>query len=67
MARQDAYIVVQRSAMLAWQGQGRFRDRLAEDPEVASRLSRPEIDELFDMERALAYVPDILGRALGSA
>ena len=39
MARQEAYVLVQRSAMRAWKGDGKFRDNLAADADVASRLS----------------------------
>jgi adenylosuccinate lyase len=64
MARQDAYMLVQGNAMRAWQGEGRFRDLLAADPAVTARLNEKRLDELFDLDRALAHVPAILDRAL---
>jgi adenylosuccinate lyase len=64
MGRQDAYVLVQRNAMRAWHGDGKFRDNLAADADVAKRLSAERIDELFDLEHALAHVPAILERAL---
>jgi len=64
MPRQEAYVVVQRSAMAAWKGQGRFRELLRNDAEVARRLDGAKLDELFDLERALAHVPSIIARAL---
>jgi adenylosuccinate lyase len=65
MARQDAYALVQRNAMQAWRGEGRFRDRLAADAEVMTKLTPADLDRLFDLEHALAHVPAILERALG--
>jgi len=67
MPRQEAYVVVQRSAMRAWKGEARFRDLLGADPEVGARLRPEQIDALFDLDHALAHVPAILDRALGSA
>jgi len=64
LPRQEAYVLVQRNAMLAWQGQGRFRDRLAADADIRAKLNLEELDELFDLEHALAHVPSILERAL---
>jgi adenylosuccinate lyase len=64
LPRQEAYVLVQRNAMLAWQGQGRFRDLLAADAEIRAKLNLEELDELFDLEHALAHVPSILERAL---
>jgi adenylosuccinate lyase len=65
MGRQDAYVVVQKSAMRAWSGDGSFRENLAADPAVTSRLSREALDTCFDLEHALAHVPAIVSRALG--
>jgi adenylosuccinate lyase len=64
MPRQEAYVLVQRNAMRAWRGEGRFRDFLAADADVASRLDAAKLDEAFDLERALSHVPAILERAL---
>jgi adenylosuccinate lyase len=50
--------------MRAWHGEGRFRDLLSADPEVAIKLGERKLDELFDLKHALAHVPAILERAL---
>jgi adenylosuccinate lyase len=63
MPRQEAYVLVQRNAMKAWRGEGRFKALLAQDADVASRIG-PKLDALFDLEHALAHVPAILDRAL---
>ena len=64
MPRQEAYVLVQRNAMKAWRGEGRFKQLLSQDADVASRIGA-KLDELFDLEHALAHVPAILDRALG--
>jgi adenylosuccinate lyase len=65
MARHEAYVLVQRSAMRAWSGEGRFRDFLASDADVSGKLSAATLSDLFDLDHALAHVPAILERALG--
>jgi adenylosuccinate lyase len=64
MPRQEAYGLVQRNAMRAWRGEGRFRDLLAADPDVAQRFPRAKLEEAFDLDHALAHVPAILQRTL---
>jgi adenylosuccinate lyase len=74
LARQDAYVMVQRAALAAIaenavQGQtgaqpGRFRALLGADPEVASRLDAKALDAAFDLEHHLRHAPAILERAL---
>jgi adenylosuccinate lyase len=66
MARQDAYVLVQRNAMRAWKGEGTFRALLEADPDVAAKLAPGKLGECFDLERALAHVPAIIARALAS-
>jgi adenylosuccinate lyase len=64
MARQDAYVLVQRNAMRAWKGDGKFRDNLASDADVMKRIDAKKLDELFDLDHALAHIPAIVARAL---
>ncbi|HEY1691311.1 MAG TPA: adenylosuccinate lyase [Polyangiaceae bacterium] len=66
MPRQEAYVLVQRNAMRAWHGEGRFRDLLAADADVAAKIPAAKLDALFDLDHALAHVPAILERALGA-
>ena len=65
LPRQRAYEIVQRSAMRAWRGEGRFRALLAADADVSQTIGEAKLNELFDLERALAHVPAIIERALG--
>src|SRR5262249_34936612 len=64
--RQAAYEIVQRSAMRALAGEGRFRDLLAADPELAAVLSPAEIDRCFDLGHALAHADAIIDRAIAA-
>jgi adenylosuccinate lyase len=63
LGRQDAYVLVQRNAMKAIEGQGTFRHNLEEDADIARVLSRDEIAHAFDLDHALRYAEDIVARA----
>lgn len=63
-ARQAGYEIVQRCAMRALSGEGRFRDMLLADEELAALLPRPEIERCFDLDHALAHADAIIDRAL---
>lgn|ERR1051325_4668166 len=65
MNREDAYAVVQRSAMKTWETVraskapatgDEFKQTLLNDPEVSRYLTKEEIDELFDLKRHLRDV-----------
>ena len=64
IARQEAYVLVQRNAMRAWQGDGSFRANLAADADVAKHLSNDKLAALFDIDHALRFAPEIVERAL---
>jgi adenylosuccinate lyase len=64
LPRQRAYELVQRCALAAHAGQGRFRALLAADPEISARLSGVELDAAFDLDHHLRHVDRILDRAL---
>jgi len=65
MLRDDAYRVVQRSAMKAWEERRSFQELLAADPEVTSRLSAEELHALFDPAYHLRHVGTIFDRVAG--
>jgi adenylosuccinate lyase len=50
--------------MRALGGEGRFRDMLAADEELAAILPRQEIDRCFDLDHALSHADAIIDRAL---
>jgi adenylosuccinate lyase len=65
MSREDAYAAVQRHAMAAWHGQGRFANLLKTDPEITRHLSPQAIDGLFDTAYHLKHVDTIFRRVFG--
>jgi adenylosuccinate lyase len=65
MSREDAYRAVQRSAMAAWDGKGRFSDLLKVDPEITRHLDAQTIDGLFDPAYHLKHVDTIFTRVFG--
>jgi adenylosuccinate lyase len=66
MLREDAYRLVQKHAMNAWQNDLVFRDLVAADAEIAKRLSQEKLARTFELERQLSNVDAIFARVLGS-
>jgi adenylosuccinate lyase len=54
--RDDAYRMVQRNAMRAWQEERSFRELLGADPEVTATLDAARLDACFDLKRSLANI-----------
>jgi adenylosuccinate lyase len=65
MSREDAYAAVQRHAMAAWHGEGRFADLLKRDREIARLLDLQTIDGLFDTGYHFKHVDMIFRRVFG--
>ena len=65
MSREDAYRLVQTHAMRSWKNELVFRDEVARDPEISSRLSPEQLDRVFDYNRQLSNVDVIFHRVLG--
>ncbi|MGH2819342.1 MAG: adenylosuccinate lyase [Actinomycetota bacterium] len=53
LQREDAYALVQRSAMAAWDEQRPLAEVLKSDPEVTAHLDPAEIEACFEVERYL--------------
>ncbi len=66
LAREAAYRLVQRCAMAAFRGEGKFLDLLKKDAEVSKSLSPKEIDALFDVAHDLRHVDTIFKRVFGA-
>lgn len=62
LSREDAYGLVQRCAMKSWGEKADFKEALLADGEVARRLSREELDDLFDYEHYLRNVARVFER-----
>lgn len=66
LSRDEAYDIVQRNAMKAWDTEGlMFKDAILQDEEVTSRLSKEEIDQIFDINKFLVNIPYIYKRVFG--
>lgn len=55
--RDDAYRIVQRNAMRAWEEQTDFRTLIESDPDVT--LATDALDEAFDLERSLRHLDHV--------
>lgn len=64
MGRQAAYELVQRNALRAVAGEGRFRELLAADADIGARLPAAELDRAFNLEHHLRHAGSIIDRAL---
>jgi len=62
LPREDAYRIVQRAAASAWDDDASFRDTIAADPEVTSRLDAPSLNALFDPQRFLVNLGPLFER-----
>ena len=65
LSRGDAYRLVQRNALAAWDEERDFRELVASDPEITARLDADALDEIFDLSAALRHV-DVLFERLGA-
>ncbi|MCY3996095.1 MAG: adenylosuccinate lyase, partial [Rhodobacter sp.] len=62
VSREDAYRMVQNSAMKVWKANGDFRAELKSDPDVRAILNDAEIDEQFDLGYHMKHVDTIFLR-----
>jgi len=60
--REEAYEAVQRLAMAAWRGEGRFMDMVKKDPFVQKFLKPQEIDDCFEPDYYLRHIDLIYKR-----
>jgi len=66
LSREEAYRIVQRNAMAAWNGKEDFKSLLEKDPDIKDRLSTGELNETFDYQRQMRQVDTIFQRVFGS-
>ena len=64
LTREDAYKLVQKNALDAFENDGDFRKNLIEDKEISKHLSPVEIDEIFNKEDFLKNIDEIYSRIL---
>lgn len=66
LSREEAYRLVQSHAMKAWESDGDFRQAIEADPLINSRLTKPQLDYVFSLERQLENVHRIFARTFVS-
>lgn len=62
MLREDAYRVVQRNAMAAFQERVPFDEKIRQDNDIMSRVSREECDAIFSFDKYTQHVDTIFNR-----
>jgi adenylosuccinate lyase len=62
LEREEAYALVQRNAMSAWEEGRSFKELLKSDHDVVQHLEVDEIDQCFDMARYLRSTQEIFER-----
>jgi adenylosuccinate lyase len=62
LSREQAYELVQRSAMKAWQSNKNYLSLLKDDNEITTTLPEPELELLFDYKFYLRHVDEIFKR-----
>jgi adenylosuccinate lyase len=65
LPREEAYKLVQNHSMRAWREDLVFRDLIANDPAITSRLSVEKLQHSFDLNRPLQNVDAIFDRVIG--
>jgi len=67
ISREDAYRIVQRNAMKAWQKKGDFRKLLERDPALKQVICEGDLDNAFSLHYHLQHIDTIFGRVFGEA
>jgi len=62
LTRENAYSLVQRNAMKAWEKKEDFKKVLMEDPEILAHLTIQDLEETFDIDYALRWTDAIFER-----
>lgn len=64
LTREEAYRIVQRNALDAFEHDGNFKENLYHDCDITSKLTDEEIEELFDKKAYLKNIDIIYNRVL---
>ena len=63
LSREEAYKIVQRNGMEAWNSDASFKDLLISDKNLHQYLTSDEIEQLFDLKEVLERIDGIFKRA----
>jgi adenylosuccinate lyase len=64
IVREDAYALVQKHALEAWDGGATLKERVLSDPTITKAVPASKIEEVFDLKRHMKHVDFIFERAL---
>lgn len=64
LTREEAYVIVQKNALNAFQNHGDFKANLLKDNEVTKLLTKEEIEKIFDKQAFLQNIDEIYRRIL---
>ncbi len=67
LTREDAYVLVQRNAMRAWEEGADFKSVLLRDPDLKEKLSTHEIEQCFDLGYLLRHMDYLFKRVFSLA
>jgi adenylosuccinate lyase len=62
LARDEAYRLVQRNAMRAWEEDRDFRELVRADPDITARLDAGALDAVFDLDATVRHVDTVFDR-----
>lgn len=65
VTREDAYLWVQRNAMIVWDQGGEYKDLVLKDADVSAHLTPEEIEKAFDVKHYLRNVGKVFERVFG--
>ena len=62
MLRDEAYQIIQDSALKAWEEEGSFKENMLKEKKIAKYLDAKELEGLFDVGYHLKYIDTIINR-----
>ena len=62
LGRDEAYRIVQRNALRAWDDERDFRELVTADADVSARLAPADLDSVFDLEASIRHVDVVFER-----
>jgi adenylosuccinate lyase len=67
MLREEAYALVQRHALEAWEKDGDFKASIAADPQIGRYLTQNQLDRVFSLDRHMKHVNPIFDRVFSTS
>ncbi|MBI2083333.1 MAG: adenylosuccinate lyase [Deltaproteobacteria bacterium] len=65
LSREEGYRLVQRQAMRCWEEGADFEEAIRKDPAISKRVTKKELDQVFDLDHTLRHVDTIFKRVFG--